>query len=115
MAIDTLENTNLESIAKFYFVVLQYIHESHKVSLMQIQVDLHQIFNDLPTYLQDVSIVINQRLNILCDQSSTLEHIISNEVLKARYSKEASQNIIIHKGLQKLTFIHIDILDVIFA
>ena len=115
MAHDTLEGLPLAHLASFYFIIVQYIHEGHETVLRQIQYDLQEIFNKLPDYLKDIAKVIDQRLSILSSGPELINHQIQNIELANRYEQETKHNKIIHLALKKMTFIHIDIVDVIFA
>lgn len=117
MAIDELEDCDegMLKFAEFYFIVLQYIDESHATTLKQIQKDLSDITASLSPYLQDVAKIIDQRIAILTDGHRYNESEFTFKKLKERYDKEAKFNKMAHHTLKKLTFIHLDIMDVIFA
>jgi len=115
MAQDILEDTNLKALAGFFFIVVQYIHEPHQTALKQIQKDLVKVYTHLPTYLKDVSAILDQRISILTDGHKHLNHDIESEVLILRFQKEANFNKLAHIPLRHLTFIHLDIMEVIFA
>lgn len=115
MAIDTFNDENLSALASFYFVVVQYIHEPHSTALKQIQKDLYHIYPLLSDYLRDIAIIIDQRISILTSGHQLIEDKPRTEELMIRYKKEATYNKLGHIPLRHLTFIHIDIMEVIFA
>jgi hypothetical protein len=115
MSIDTFEDENLRTLATFYFIIVQYIHEPHSTALKQIQKDLIHVYPHLGDYLKDIALIIDQRISILTDGSMLLDDSPKLEALKVRYDKEASFNKLGHIPLRHLTFIHIDIMEVIFA
>lgn len=114
MSIEKNRGTPYEAISKFYFLVVQYIYEEHLNVLSHLQDDILEFYDDLPTYLQEVAIIIDQRLSILCSTKQVLTANISNENLKKRYRFESKKGKLAHQIFKKSTFIHIDIFDVIF-
>ncbi|EQC48595.1 acyl-CoA--6-aminopenicillanic acid acyltransferase [Bacteriovorax sp. DB6_IX] len=115
MAIETFEDENLQALAKFYFIVVQYIHEPHLNVLRQIQKDLLEVTPHLSNYLSDVAKILDQRMAILTQGQRYLSDDLQNKNLKKRYQTEAGFNKLAHYPLRHLTFIHIDIMEVIFA
>ena len=115
MAIDSFEPESLKAVAQFYFTVVQYIHEPHSTALKQIQKDLLNVYPKLPRYLKDVALIIDQRIEILTSGHKLLKGKVSSKKLSQRYEKEAGFNKLAQIPLRHLTFIHLDIMEVIFA
>ena len=114
MAIERNKATPYEGIAKFYFIVVQYIFEDHHNVLLHLQEELFELQEKLPDYFKELSIIIDQRLSILCSTKPKLRPLFSSEKLNERYINESKNGMVSHKMYKKLTFIHIDIFDVIF-
>ncbi len=104
----------LRAISHFYFAVVQYINEDHPIVLGHIQEELRNIYDDLSPYFKDLAKIIDQRICRLINSRITIDDEFSFENLKERFITESQASVTKHKILKKLTFLHIDVYDVIF-
>lgn len=102
------------SVVKFFFIAAQYIYEPHQVALAHLQDELAEIFSELNDYFKDMATILDQRISILLSGAPALKHDIQNLELRQRFETEKKANKIIHNSLRKFTFLHLDILDIIF-
>ncbi len=103
-----------QKLSHFYFIIVQYIEEDHEIVLGHIQEELAQIYNDLSPYFKDVAKIIDQRICKLINSRLMLNGDFNSKELEQKYHEEQAYTITKHKILKKLTFIHIDVYDVIF-
>ena len=114
MAIETSTSLSYKNISTFYFIVVQYIFEDHLNVLSHLQSDLLSIQDELPQYFKELSMIIDQRISILCNGTTLIKPNFNSKTLKSRYKNESMKGVLAHKAYKKMTFIHIDIFDVIF-
>jgi hypothetical protein len=116
MAIELLNDYPEQSIAKFYFLVTQYIYESDKRDLTYLYSEFKDLENLLPAYLDDHRELFILRLGkLIGHQVENKSKNIKNSDLKTIYLHEYKLNTVALKGLKKLIFPRIEILDIIYA
>lgn len=113
MAID-VANPNEVAIVKFFFITAQYIYEPHQVALAHLQDELFEIFEDLNSYFKDMASVIDLRISKILGTNRVVDYFPKNEELQERFKNEMNANKLVHLSLRKFTFLHLDIMDVIF-
>lgn len=114
MAFDFCEN-NEEHILKLFFIAAQYVYEPHTKALAHLNFELSEIYSELPEYLKDVAKILGQRICLLSGENYLLDKNFSNLKLEERFYKEQSISNINHQILRRTTFLHLDVLDVIFV
>jgi len=117
MAYDHLENGNLKSITKFYFLVAQYLYEHHSKAQKQLLLDFKENKENLPPYLHDQALLFITRLEKILNRPVTIEiDEIKNENLKKIYKLELSMpRTLFHFTHKQFIIPRIDILDVIYV
>lgn len=116
MAIAQLEGSSYRHIAKFYFLLTQYLYEATKKDLPYLHQDLEDLSGQLPQYLEDHRKLFLMRIKKLLkhptpDQSEE----IKNKNLRALYSKEIKLRPQVIEVLKKMIYPRIEILDVIYV
>jgi len=103
-------------ICKFFFIVIEYIYESDKRDLSYLFDELLLLQDKLPPYLEDHRKLFLMRLGKLIGHHSlNKKNEIKNKQLKNIYDHEFKLNNLAIKGLKKLIFPRIDVLDIIYA
>ena len=116
MAIDHLEGYPEKQIAEFYFLIAQYIYESHNQILTNLLNDFKNFKDKLPPYLNDQCLLFIGRLERILKMPQSMEED-SIETIKLRelYQRELKiPRAIFHLSNKKLIVPRIDILDVIY-
>ena len=116
MAIDHLEGYPEKQIAEFYFLIAQYIYESHNQILTNLLNDFKNFEDKLPPYLNDQCLLFIGRLERILKMPQSMEED-SIETIKLRelYQRELKiPRAIFHLSNKKLIVPRIDILDVIY-
>ncbi|MCT4640880.1 MAG: hypothetical protein N4A33_01195 [Bacteriovoracaceae bacterium] len=115
-AIEYLEGSYEQIIARFYFYVLEYINTSDNKELYYLLKNFRQIFNDLPPYLKDHCYLfifrIKKILGETIDESD--ESYLKNPNLIEILNKEKKLKPFSLKMLKKLIYPRIEILDIIY-
>jgi|LULL01.1.fsa_nt_gb predicted choloylglycine hydrolase len=116
MAIEYLSNYSEVYIAKFFFLITQYIYETDKRELTYLHQQLDALKDKLPSYLEDHRILFLMRLERLIGQkvNSQIDKI-QHDKLKQLYRHEIKLNAIALKALRSLIFPRIEIVDIIYA
>ena len=116
MAIDYLEIYPEKHLAHFYFLVAQYIFETHQIVLGHVLDDFKKMRDHLPYYLKQHCIMFISRLEkILSLPPSTEEDLISIQNLRKVYTMEQKiPRLIFHLTTKNLIIPRIDILDIIY-
>jgi hypothetical protein len=116
-AIDHLESYLDQNIAKFYFLIAQYIYESHPKVLTHLLIDFKELLATLSGYLKEQCLLFIFRLEYILEMPITLEkELIETAKLKSILELELKiPRNIFHLTNRKLIVPRIDILDVIYA
>lgn len=117
MAIDHLENYSEKNLAKFYFLIAQYIYESHPKVLSGLLSEFKSFENHLPEYLNDHCLLFISRLErtLKITSHSLEEDKIKNAKLREIYNRELKiPQPVLHVTTQKMTIPRMDILDVLY-
>lgn len=117
MAIDHLENYPEKKIAEFYFLIAQYLYESHNKVLANLLNDFKKFEDKLPPYLNDHCLMFIGRLERILKMPPTLEEDkIQTKKLREIYQKELIiPRAIFHITSKGMIIPRIDILDVIYV
>lgn len=115
-AIDHLENYIELGMAQFYFLIAQYIYETHPKVLMNLLHEFKKLEDHLPQTLNDHCLLFIGRLERILDASSTVEEDkISHPKLRILYNLECKiPKLILHQTTKGMIVPRIDILDVIY-
>jgi len=116
MSIIKLEGYPEAFIAKFFFLIWQYIHEESNKDLSYIYQEFQSLEGKLPEYLNDHRILFITRLNKILGHGhdEKLRNKIKNDSLKNIFDKEIKMKAIALKLLRKFTVPRIEILDIIY-
>ena len=116
-AIDHLENYPEKGLAEFYFLVAQYIYETHPKVMMSILHDFKKMEGHLPQTLNDHCLLFIGRIERILNSTTSLEEDkIIHPKLKAIYQFEFKiPKTIFHISTKGMIVPRIDILDVIYA
>lgn len=117
LAIDHLENYPELGIAKFYFLIAQYIFETHPKVLMTLLHDFKKMEGHLPVNLNDHCLLFIGRLERILQVQKTLEEDkITHPKLRSIYNMELKiPRAIFHLTTKGMIVPRLDILDVIYA
>jgi hypothetical protein len=115
-AIDHLENRIEEGVAKFYFLVAQYIYESHDKTLSNILHDFRLMEGKLPPNLNDHCLLFIGRLEkILNLQPSVQEDCILNQKVREIFQRESKiPRLLFHMTTKMIMVPRIDLMDIIY-
>lgn len=115
-AIDLLENYPEEQIAKFYFLIAQFLFESHHLVLEKVLRDFKQMQDNLPESLNDHCLLFISRLERILGLHPSLESdkIKNKRLLNILKKEEKIPKLIYRKVLKNLVAPRLDILDVIY-
>ncbi|MBT4791811.1 MAG: hypothetical protein HON90_09585 [Halobacteriovoraceae bacterium] len=115
MAIELLNPFAEKHIAKFFYLVTQYIYEHDKRDLTYLFHDFERLAGKLPHYLEDHRQLFLLRLSKLIGHKiSNNSSQIKNTFLKSLYSREYKLSPLALKGLRQLIFTRIEILDILY-
>jgi hypothetical protein len=116
MAIDHLENYPENKIAQFYFLIAQYLYETHTKVLANLLNEFKNFEDKLPPYLNDHCLMFIGRIErILKMPPSVEEDKIQTIKLRQIYQRELMiPRPIFHLTSKKMTIPRIDLLDVIY-
>lgn len=117
MAIDHLEHYPEKKIAEFYFLIAQYLYESHTQVLANLLSEFKKFEDHLPTYLNDHCLMFIGRLERILKMPVTLEEDkIETQKLREIYQRELKiPRPIFHTASKGMIIPRIDILDVIYV
>jgi hypothetical protein len=115
-AIDHFEKRIELNIAKFYFLVAQYIYENHEKVLSHVLYDFSNLLGNLPEYLNDHCLLFINRLeNILGNVPTVTIDQIRNEKLREIYILEDKiPQLVFHFTTKKMMLPRIDLFDIIY-
>jgi hypothetical protein len=116
MAIDHLDNFPERKIAEFYFLIAQYLYESHTQVLTNLLTEFRKWEDNLPPYLNDHCLMFIGRLERILKMSPSLEEDkIETKKLRDIYQKELKiPRPIFHLTSKNMIVPRLDILDVIY-
>lgn len=116
LACDMFGENPYATITRFYFLVFQYMHETHKKSLSQLLGDFKELEGKLPSYLEDHNRLFIARLEkILKGQTSVGIDEIQHPALQRVYEFEKKMpRLLFHKVTRELMAPRIDILEIIY-
>jgi hypothetical protein len=115
-AIDHLANYPEVGLAKFYFLIAQYMFETHQKVLMTLLHDFKKMEGHLPQNLNDHCLLFIGRLERILQVSPTLEEDkIIHPKLRAIYETELKiPRLVFHPTTKGMIIPRLDILDVIY-
>lgn len=116
-AIDHFENRSEKNIAHFYFLIAQYIYETHPKVLFHLLSEFKLLDNQLPDYLNDHCLLFIARLEYILKLPPSLEedriHTLKlREILKLELKIPRT---IFHFTNRLMIVPRVDILDVIYV
>jgi hypothetical protein len=116
LAIDCFGENPYGVIARFFFLVFQYMHETHKKSLAQILKDFKDLEGKLPPYLQDQNHLFIARLEKIIKGETTIGiDEIQHPALQRIYEFEKKlPRLFFHKVTKELMAPRLELLDVIY-
>lgn len=116
MAIELFKGKPEENIAKFFFIVTQYINEKDKRELTYLFDELLLLEKCLPEYLEDHRHLFLLRLGkIIGHKVVDNSKLIKNKNLKQLYKSEMKLKSLAIKSLKYLIFPRVDTLDIIYS
>lgn len=115
-AIDHLENYPEKGLAEFYFLIAQYIYETHPKVLMTLLHEFKKMEGHLPQTLNDHCLLFIGRLERILNAPFTLEEDkIIHPKLRSIYNLELKvPKAVFHMTTKGMIVPRIDILDVIY-
>lgn len=116
LAIDCFGDNPYGTIARFFFLVFQYMHETHKKSLAQILRDFKELEGKLPPYLQDQNHLFIARLEKILKGETTIGiDEIKHPALQRIYEFEKKlPRLFFHTVTRELMAPRLELLDVIY-
>jgi hypothetical protein len=104
------------TIARFYFFVFQYMHETHRKSLSQLLNDFKSLEESLPPYLQDHNSLFIARLEKILKGETTIGiEEIKHPSLQRIYDFEKKMpRLLFHSLTKELMAPRLELLDVIY-
>lgn len=117
MAIDHLENYPEKKIAEFYFLVAQYLYESHPKVMANLLTEFKKWEDNLPPYLNDHCLLFIGRLERILNFPPSLEEDkIGTKKLRDIYHKELKiPRLAFHLVNKGMIVPRIDIIDIIYV
>lgn len=117
MAIDHLEHYPEKKIAEFYFLIAQYLYESHTQVLAGLLSEFKKFEDNLPAYLNDHCLLFIGRLERILKMPPTLEEDkIETKKLREIYQRELKiPRPVFHIASKGMIIPRIDILDIIYV
>jgi hypothetical protein len=115
-AIDHFENHIENGMAQFYFLVAQYIYETHEKSLANILHDFQRLEGKLPPTLNDHCLLFIGRLEKILNLHPTVqEELIRHPKLREIYQLECKiPRLIFHLTTKMIMIPRIDLMDIIY-
>ena len=115
-AIDHLGDYSEKGIAEFYFLIAQYMFETHSKVLMTLLHDFKKLEGHLPQTLNDHCLLFIGRLEKILQVANTLEEDkIIHPKLRAIYNFELKiPRLVFHSVTKGMIIPRLDILDVIY-
>ena len=116
IAIDHLSDFPEKKIAEFYFLIAQYMYETHSKVQSHILHEFKNFEDKLPTYLNDHCLLFISRLERILKLQPTLEDDKINH-LRLKEIRNLERKIpdnLLHLTTKSMIFPRIDILDVIY-
>lgn len=115
-AIDHLENYAEMGISHFYFLIAQYMFETHPKVLMSLLHDFKKLEGHLPSYLNDHCLLFIGRLERILKVAQTMEEDkIIHPKLRSIYNLELKiPRVLFHSTTKVMIIPRIDILDIIY-
>ena len=115
-AIDHLEHFAEKGVAEFYFLIAQYMFETHPKVLMTLLHDFKKMEGHLPQTLNDHCLLFIGRLERILQVANTMEEDkIIHQKLRAIYNLEIKiPRLIFHMTTKGMIVPRLDILDVIY-
>jgi hypothetical protein len=116
-AIDHFENCIEEGMARFYFLVAQYIYETHDKVLLSLLHDFRNLEGKLPTTLNDHCLLFIGRLEKILNQHPTVEEDrIQHVKLREIYQLEHKiPRLIFHLTTRLIMIPRMDLMDIIYV
>ncbi|MEC7276015.1 MAG: hypothetical protein VXV96_06825 [Bdellovibrionota bacterium] len=116
LAIEYLQDYPMGVIAKFYFLVFQYMHEEHKKVLSVLLGEFKKLEGKLPPYLQDHNTLFLSRLEkILKGQISAGIDEIKHPSLQRVFEFEKKMpRLLFHAVTKELMAPRLDLLDIFY-
>lgn len=116
MAIELFDGYPEKYVAKFFFLIWQYIHEDNNKDLGYIYHEFLDLEGKLPIYLNDHRLLFVNRLNKILDIGSdkTILSQIRNKQLQNVFIKEEKMKAMALKFLRRFTIPRIEILDIVY-
>jgi hypothetical protein len=117
MSIDHLEHYPEKKLAEFYFLIAQYLYESHQKVLANLLNEFIKFEGNLPPYLNDHCLMFIGRLERILKMASRMEEDkIQNLKLREIYQTELKiPRAVFHLTSKKMMIPRIDILDIIYV
>lgn len=116
LAIDYFEGNPYQNIAKFFFCVFQYMHESERKALSHLLKDFKSLEDQLPPYLQDHNTLFIARLEkILKGETTVGIDEIQHPSLQRIFDFEMKMpKLLFHSVTRELMNPRLEILDIIY-
>ncbi len=116
LAIDFFKDDSYQKIAQFYFLVFQYIHESHKKTLSAILTGFRDLEGKLPPYLNDHCALFIARLEKITMGNTTVGiDEIQNPNLQRVFELEMKMpKLFFHTATKKLMAPRLELLDIFY-
>jgi hypothetical protein len=116
MCIEHWEKFPEVQLAKFYFLVLQYIHDNHKKVRSNLLISFRELEDQLPPYLNDHCLLFIFRLEKILKRKPTVDILkIKNTQMKKVYDFEKKIPSLIHGTiLHKFIVPRLDSMDIIY-
>jgi hypothetical protein len=116
LAIEFLEGFPYQTIAKFFFCVFQYMHETEKKALGNLLKDFKELDETLPSYLQDHNSLFIARLEkILKGETTVGIDEIQHPVLQRIFEFEKKMpRLLFHSITKEVMNPRLDVLDIIY-
>lgn len=116
LAIECFGDNPYGTIARFFFLVFQYMHETHKKSLAQILKEFKELEGKLPPYLQDQNQLFIARLEKIIKGETTVGiEEINHPALQRIYEFEKKlPRLLFHKVTKELMAPRLELLDIIY-
>ncbi len=117
MAIDHLEHYAEKKLVQFYFLIAQYIYESHEKVLTNLLSDFREMENNLPPYLNDHCLLFIARIEKILKLTGIplAEDRLITPKLRDIYRLECKiPRALFHVTTKNMVIPRMDILDVIY-